>query len=80
MGKGLKRAVGAAMQSRLPVKVKAGQVWRDNDQRMGPREIKVLAIEGDRAIVQRVSGVGTKTKIRLDRFRPTTTGYRLVQD
>jgi len=79
MGDGLKRAAGAAMQSRLPAQVRVGQVWEDNDPRHSfpRRKITVLSIEGDRAVVQ--SGP-RKTKIRLDRFRPTNTGYRLVED
>ena len=77
MGEGLQRAAGAAMQSRLPVKVKVGQVWEDNDPRITyKRQLKVIAIKGTRAQVQGA----TKTWIRLDRFRPTKTGYRLVKD
>lgn len=38
-----------------------------------------------RAVVEQVvgrhnEGTGRRTRIRLDRFRPTSTGYRLVQD
>lgn len=81
MGDGLKRAVGAAMQSRLPIKVRVGQVWEDNDPRqLARRQLKVLEIVGDRATVQHPSGRGNKTRIRLDRFRPTSTGYSLVKD
>ncbi len=63
------------------VQVKVGQVWADNDPRQkNGRQIKVLSIEGDRATVQHPSGLGRKTKVRLNRFRPTNSGYRLVKD
>jgi len=55
--------------------VKIGQVWVDIDPRMGRRKLKVVAIEGDRAVVETASG--RKTKILLNRFKPTSTGYRL---
>lgn len=64
--------------------VKVGQVWEDNDSRLGAgahrRSFKVLEIIGERALVVTLNGVSRKTKIKLDRFRPTATGYRLVQD
>lgn len=61
--------------------VKVGQVWEDNDSRMTYRRpLKVLEIVGDKAIVQHPRGLGSKTRIRLDRFKPTANGYRLVQD
>lgn len=82
MGDGMKRAVGAAMQSSLPIKVRAGQWWRDNDPRHAgsAREIKVLEVVGDKALVQNQGGTGRKTKIKLSRFKPTNTGYKLVKD
>jgi hypothetical protein len=81
MGDGLRRARGAAWQTQLPIKVKVGQVWKDNDPRRNyRRDLKVLSIDGDRAVVQHPNGIGRKTKIRLDRFRPTTTGYKLVSE
>jgi len=81
MGDGLKRALGSAMQSNLPVQVKVGQIWQDNDPRLTYiRRLKVLEIVGEKAIVQHTSGLGPKTKIRLNRFRPTSTGYKLVSE
>ena len=66
------------------VEVKVGQVWEDWDIRTrvsGPRRrIKIMEIKDGRATVQHPSGTGTKTKIRVDRFKPTTTGYKLVED
>lgn len=81
MGEGLKRARGAAMQTQLPIKVRVGQVWEDNDYRQTVRrKIKVLAIEGDHVVVQHPSGSGSRTKITLSRFRPTSRGYKLVTE
>lgn len=69
------------MQSNLPIKVEVGQTWEDNDSRMTyRRRLKVLEIVGDKAIVQHPSGLGSKTKIRLDRFRPTANGYKFVPE
>jgi len=67
------------------VEVKIGQVWEDWDSRYrngdAPRRrIKVLEIKDGRARVQSPSGLGARTWIRLDRFRPTATGYKLVED
>lgn len=56
--------------------VKVGQVWVDNDPRhTDHRNLEVLSIKGKYATCK--SGVGRKSKIRLDRFKPTSTGYRL---
>jgi hypothetical protein len=67
------------------VEVKVGQVWEDWDSRYrngdAPRRrIKVLEIKDGRARVQSPSGQGARTWIRLDRFRPTASGYKLVED
>lgn len=64
--------------------VKVGQIWDDNDHRITPgayrRRFKVLEIIGDRAVVETLNGASRKTRIKLERFRPTPTGYKLVQD
>lgn len=60
---------------------KVGQVWQDNDSRPGhKRLLRVLRIESGYAFVQSPTGQGRVTRIRLDRFRPNSTGYRLVSD
>lgn len=61
------------------IEVKPGQVWTDNDWRSKGRLLKVLAVDETHATVQSPSGLGRMTRIRLDRFRPTSTGYRLVK-
>ena len=68
--------------------VKVGQVWADNDRRSAGRHLRVVAMEaGDdgRAVVQPCTSQGAliadrQTRIRRDRFKPTSTGYRLVVD
>ncbi len=69
--------------------VRVGQVWADNDKRSRGRHLKVIDISRrmgtDRAEVQQCDQrgriIGSRTTfIRLDRFRPTSTGYRLVRD
>lgn len=67
------------------VEVKVGQVWEDNDPRIirgghAPRRVKILEIKDGRALVQHPSGMGRKTKVRVDRFRPTASGYKLVEN
>lgn len=90
MGDGLKRAYGAAVQSNLPVRVEVGQVWADNDPRSQGRTLIVKEIDGMHAVCVPLKGrdpevnngfVSTPAKrvrIRLDRFKPTSTGYKLV--
>jgi len=70
--------------------VRVGQVWADNDKRSEGRHVKVVFLDGTHAWVVRCSPTGrvftnargnaAKTRIRLDRFKPTSTGYRLVED
>lgn len=57
--------------------VRVGQAWIDNDKRNpAPREIKVVSLDGDHAACD-ILGTYRRTKIRLDRFKPTATGYRI---
>lgn len=64
--------------------VKVGQVWIDNDKRMSNREIRIVRIDGTHAVGQVVLKPGihqkSETRIRLDRFRPISTGFRLKTD
>lgn len=57
--------------------VKVGQVWRDCDPRMGNQRIVVERIEGNYAICRNAVIPSMKTRIRLDRFRPNSTGFVL---
>lgn len=70
-------------------KVKPGQVWADNDWRSEGRTVRVDEIHGDyaRCTVLTAAGGGAygdrwrrTTRIALKRFKPTSTGYRLLED
>lgn len=65
--------------------VQVGQIWQDNDPRGYGRMVRVVEIDATHAVVElhvpRQHGSakpGRRTRIRLDRFRPTSTGYRYV--
>ena len=72
--------------------VRPGQIWADNDVRSRGRQIKVLAVVDGKAtctVVRAADPVasnagrppaGRVTRISQRRFRPNSTGYRLVQD
>lgn len=74
--------------------VRVGQVWADNDVRSTGRQIRVVEVDATHATVELVdqrgrparghedaqkAEPGRQTRIRLDRFRPTSTGYTLLQ-
>lgn len=69
--------------------VRPGQIWADNDPRSAGRHLKVIEVDTTHATMELVTprGVGhhqakpgRRTRSRLNRFRPTSTGYRLVTD
>lgn len=71
------------------IEVAVGQVWADNDWRQAGREVQVESINEGYAIVRVIrhpkapsavmaANDGHRTRIRLDRFRPTSTGFKLV--
>ncbi|MDH6610259.1 hypothetical protein M2164_005894 [Streptomyces sp. SAI-208] len=66
-----------------------GQIWQDNDKRSYGRKVRIVELGDTHALVElhvpRGAGdqharPGRRTRIRLDRFRPTSTGYRYVND
>lgn len=59
-----------------PYGVRPGQVWVDQDSRSAGRQITVLSVGDTFAVVKNVR----TTRVRLTRFRPTSTGYRLLRD
>jgi len=69
------------------IEVEVGQVWTDNDRRRAdnPRLIKVVRLPGDGTALVTASkdgGItfrGRWTSVRLDRFRPNSTGYRFIR-
>jgi hypothetical protein len=64
-----------------PHGVKIGQIWEDLDKRATIKQVTVMEISGAYAVCRRgASDVGKSTRIRLDRFTKSSTGFRLVQD
>lgn len=75
--------------------VRVGDIWADNDPRIlqGYRLVRVLALEGADGVGSNgiavceawwenghdSLSVPRKTRIRVNRFRPNRTGYRLVE-
>jgi len=63
------------------IKVRSGQLWQDNDVRFrdNPRIISIESISGDgKYATCRNVQTGKITRIAVDRFKPTSTGYKLV--
>jgi len=74
--------------------IRVGQVWADNDSRgqglRGLRTLKVVAIEKGyvrRAICEVLTDWdgeppqrAREVRIKVDRMRPTSSGYRLVEE
>ena len=59
-----------------PYGVRPGQVWVDQDHRADGRQVIVMSVGDTHAVVKNVA----KTRVRLTRFRPNSTGYRLLKD
>ncbi|MFE1192894.1 DUF6354 family protein [Streptomyces olivaceoviridis] len=64
-----------------------GQIWQDNDKRSYGRRLRIVETDATHAHVELVTPRGAghqqatpgrRTRIRLDRFRPTSTGYRYI--
>lgn len=63
-----------------------GQIWQDADPRSYSRKVRIVEITETHAVVELhqprlpVSSAkpGRRTRIRLDRFKPTSTGYQYV--
>lgn len=68
--------------------VKVGQVWADNDARARGRTLEVLEVGENHAVCKvltparfaNVSTTGRTVRIMLRRFKPNSTGYRLLED
>lgn len=66
--------------------VSVGQVWEDCDKRSSGRTILVVELLGQWVEVETLTGpasapgrgVGKRSRIKLSRLRPGSTGYRLV--
>lgn len=72
------------------VKPAVGQVWQDNDPRIQvdrgcARMVRISSIDDDgkatcEAWYEEAGSLSRTVRIKLDRFRPTSTGYRFVGD
>ncbi|MEU3046183.1 hypothetical protein ABZ705_06545 [Streptomyces sp. NPDC006984] len=64
--------------------VRGGQVWADNDKRSGGRTVRVDEVDVRYAYCTVLTSAtpggstGQRTRIALERMRPTSTGYRLL--
>lgn len=56
--------------------VRVGQVWIDCDHRARGRRLLIKAIGSGFAVVKNVDN-GRSSRVRLNRFREHSTGYRL---
>ncbi|WP_439947216.1 hypothetical protein [Streptomyces sp. BBFR109] len=66
-----------------------GQIWQDNDKRAEDRFLLIERLDQTHAHVRQVTRTaggepvplpGVRgTRIRLDRLRPTSTGYRYIE-
>lgn len=75
----------------MSTEIRPGQIWADNDWRAEGRTVRILRVEHTHAVVtvltarlnaqpgERDRAVGAERRIRLDRFEPTSTGYRLIE-
>jgi hypothetical protein len=68
--------------------VRPGQTWADNDRRAAGRTVRVERVDDWYAhvvVVTNAAGAAQSTsgrehRILLSRMRPTSSGYRLIQD
>ncbi len=72
----------SAPQKPLPVVIE-GQRWADNDKRIAKhqRELYVLLVANGKAtcsIWMLGKNTGRQTSVSIARFRPISTGYRLI--
>lgn len=72
------------------VKPAVGQIWQDNDPRLEAdrrcaRLVRIASVDDDgkatcQAWYEEAGSLARTVRIRLDRFRPTSTGYTFVRD
>jgi len=58
------------------MKLQIGQVWVDNDKRFLGRLLEIIKIFETHALCKNLQS-GRLTEIKLNRFKPNSTGYRL---
>ena len=59
-------------------RLKVGQVWREMDKRVTNRRVRIIEIGPTHAVVANVHQPSLVTRIRIDRFKPGSTGFELV--
>lgn len=59
--------------------VKIGQHWKDNDPRNFDRTLEIVSVDSRFAHCKNTR-TGRVTRISLQRFKPTRTGYVLIKD
>jgi hypothetical protein len=65
-------------QSQQLPDVRVGQTWIDCDRRARGRRLVVKGIGSGCAVVENVE-TGRKSRVRLNRFRQQSNGYRLAE-
>ena len=67
--------------------VKINQIWKDNDKRVSDRYLKVFKIEDSKAHCYvsnsedfQETETPKTTKVSIKRFKPNSTGYKLIHD
>jgi hypothetical protein len=73
----------------MQTEIKVGQVWMDNDYRSNGRVLEVVHVTYDGKLIHcrvltEIGGRPAKkereARIKRERFRPTSNGYRLLKD
>lgn len=59
--------------------VQVGQIWRDMDKRVGKRTLRVIRIEGEKAIMENVLCPRLRSTVSIRRVKPGATGYERVR-
>lgn len=61
------------------VAVRVGQVWEDCDKRMDGRRCRVIVIDGDKVLMERIHDtIKSRSKVSVSRMHPGTTGWKLI--
>jgi hypothetical protein len=64
------------MTDQWPRRIEPGQIWVDNNPSARRRQVRVVGVCATHVAV---TDGKRRSRIRLDRFHPTTAGFRLVQ-
>lgn len=68
-------------KSTNPHGVKVGDIWEDCDKRIAKRKLTVTLVDLDKARARvEAAPTGRLSYIALNRFKPTSTGYRRIKE